>query len=929
MIDLENHIRELRPERSLLMTYSLSLVHFERNLLDALQERGAGQVSLLVDPRAYETSFSERSAVSGPGMDYRLAAVNLPRAQASFHPKLYLFLHEEGVTLFVASANLTLPGCRTNAEIVDQVTISASGRGDTAAIADYLDLLEALVALDPSLPSPIRSELEGIADELLPLVGSPTANGPRLLHTLRRDLISQVREQIPAAEVEEVVLISPFFDAESRAILEIARTYPTARLRLIRKDQDPTDLNGAALAPIADRLTVENFQMVGAENEKRPLHAKLALFRGQDRAWLVAGSANLTAPAWLRSAADFGNAEAVTLRVSPDPRGFDGLLEALGPLPVELSSLRYVAEEQDDSSPTDFVISEIRVEPNGVVATIRLLDPRWSAARFILRYETDAEIPPVDFQVQADDHAGILILRAPPESTHALGDAPVVAAVDAVLPSGERASSRAWLERPIQLRLSATDRAYRRATLALERRGLMTEPENLLALSDLLHRFASEVSQAIDPTTRGHAPTTGAPERDGPTSGTSGATSDRLIPRTTAGEGGSSAGGGGGSGMESFVHQLVAGLRRGLLARMDEGDPDLATPTDRGTAGRARAPSSGSAGGNLEARYSVPVTPILQLPSFRRADLAAVDGKLSESVPLIGECELKPEKVVRVATVVTALSQFFFHLYIHRASTGEEDRTHFLQQVARVLEQAFSIEGFGYGDARGWFVRAWMNPSTRAEVERVWTDPGRSLWIASLLGTVFALLYGTGSDKQQVSRTQNIRAGFDLVAHRGGQARDTMWMAHLQEHARGISAYPHTPDPAEIVQGVLGSSEAQAPVVQLATRLLPLIQHQETGADLGAVDPSDRRAKTLRDKYERIRKSRPPAIVPLIPTGDRLGCGRCRIALSATQSADANRADNFSSCEYCGRILVPFNVQDEGVRAVLDRLLPQPEAESV
>lgn len=253
MIDLEQQFRALKPRRSLMMSYAVSLLHFEFFLLEHLLQSGEGRVTLLVDPRAYQLSFTEGLAVHGVGLDYRIAAVHLPNARASFHPKLYFFSHQGGLTLFVASANLTLGGCRRNVEVVDRVDVHPDGTGDLGAFREYSAFLRDLLEFDPALPRAVRAEVEETVREINALPFDPAARrqGPWFLHTLHFDLLTQVAEHIPRGEVEEITACSSSFDAQGRALAALADAYPNARLRIYRRADDCSCLHGASLAGLA------------------------------------------------------------------------------------------------------------------------------------------------------------------------------------------------------------------------------------------------------------------------------------------------------------------------------------------------------------------------------------------------------------------------------------------------------------------------------------------------------------------------------------------------------------------------------------------------------------------------------------------------------------------------------------------------------
>jgi hypothetical protein len=164
MINIAKQVEASTPSRSLLMTYCANLPFFERDILPYLQQVGDGRVTVLLDCAQYDASFSDY--VRGAGTRYRLHPVRLPQKSANFHPKLYLLMGGSKVDLLVGSANLTPSGFGSNAEIIDQLTLSKEHQEDAAAIAQYAAMLRLLPALDPRLPEQVVIEIEKIASDL-------------------------------------------------------------------------------------------------------------------------------------------------------------------------------------------------------------------------------------------------------------------------------------------------------------------------------------------------------------------------------------------------------------------------------------------------------------------------------------------------------------------------------------------------------------------------------------------------------------------------------------------------------------------------------------------------------------------------------------------------------------------------------------------
>ena len=141
-------------DAALLTAYCVSLTCFEAEVYTVLHRGGTGRVTVLVDQRDYESSFSEILALRGLGIDYRVQASD-SQPTRGVHPKLYLTRDAATATLLVASANLTPSRFRRNAEIVDRLVLGTR-RENAGAFHAYADLLEALPELDQHLPRDVR-----------------------------------------------------------------------------------------------------------------------------------------------------------------------------------------------------------------------------------------------------------------------------------------------------------------------------------------------------------------------------------------------------------------------------------------------------------------------------------------------------------------------------------------------------------------------------------------------------------------------------------------------------------------------------------------------------------------------------------------------------------------------------------------------------
>jgi hypothetical protein len=918
MLDLEEALGALRPDRSLLLCYSASLTHLEYSLLHRLQSQGAGRVTLVVDPRSYAQSFAESTAVSGAGIDYSFASLHLPSPQAAFHPKLYLLCHEDGATLFVASANLTLTGCRRNAEIVDQFHLRADGTGDVQAFRQYTRFLELIAGFDPSLSQPARDDILGAADVLREMVGEDVAEeGSEFLHTLEEPLLDQVVARLPTDDIDEIVAVSPFFDFQSEALLRLASSFPSAQIRLYRRPESPNDINGRALASLRDRLSIYDFELLGEGNADRPLHAKWFLFRNGDHAWLVAGSANLSAPAWLRTAQSGGNVEAVTFRAVENPQLWRDLTSSLGENRIE--DWAGLMPTRDSESATivspGFRVREVRLETERVYVELLFDEGAWSTATFTLQAAgTFRPQPLIPANARVGEAEGALFWCAAPEGL-LRDETPIVVEVEGLTDAGEHASSRAWLSRPSALERDADERSFRRSLRNMERRGLWTDGGDLIRVSDLLARLASRVAeiQAEEPSRSLDLPVeagSGASER-----GKQKETKERWIAGVTAGEGGSVVGGHSTSEPGALLERIVAGLRAAWKGRLDDLE-------DAQSRQELRQPS----GETAEYEAGEEDVPEERSP-LRTSDISILVRRLWEMAEEIQPDRPDPADMFGRARMASALADFAFFLYLRLETSEQSERSEVAQFLWEWFDQIFSMEGFALARARGWMVHAWMNPATRDQVDRVWTSRSTAIPMTALLGATLSLQTESHSSREAASRS--LVAGFQLVSGWTSTRQDIERLESLREYARAIATFPGAPDAEVIVDRVMAPVVDASPVFRLARECASLLQHQlgTVPYEVGGRDVEPPGA--VRRRYERLAGRRESPMLPLAVMGEEnFGCGKCHISLPFAETTRAVHGAETLECPQCGRILLPFDFNNPSVRAVLEEALASGAEES-
>jgi hypothetical protein len=304
-------------------------------------------------------------------------------------------------------------------------------------------------------------------------------------------LLAQVRRLIPPPEIKQITAISPFFDNNSLAVLELAETYEKARIRLIKGAQ-PDSLNGQALTKLGRRITVEEWGQL-ADGEKRKLHAKLLVLQSDTEEWVVSGSANLTRSAWLSSAISSnsaGNVEAVIVRrfrLGSASR----LLKCISTTKVDYRKLSRIASSPvsgGDDAPFTIVDAEL----SGLEIKL-LIEPHENAAydgRFRVYLEQNCRR--ITITPDAERLGNRIRLTAGVQSHRLDRDRPMTATVEIVLRGRQSARMRAWVAIAGTLAFNSTQRNVRAAARDVCRKAF-TQDEAAGVIADAITRFLTDL----------------------------------------------------------------------------------------------------------------------------------------------------------------------------------------------------------------------------------------------------------------------------------------------------------------------------------------------------------------------------------------------------------------------------------------------------
>jgi hypothetical protein len=889
MLDFEAQWALPDIDLALLLTYCASLAHVEQELLDQLVGgEGASDIVLVLDEHQHEETFFETAALLRVGLDYQVHPARMPVPGPAFHPKLYVLAGRRRIRVLVASANLTLFGCRANAEVCAVLELALAETEDALAfrdLADFLDRLPDRVEMGDGAQAAGRlaERIRHLLPDPLPIVGR------RLVHSLDRAILPQLTELVDPADVTRVDVISPFFDRTGHALGEIQSAFPMAEVRVLTGPDAAGTLDGAAVAAFPDPPALETIQRVGGK--PRPLHAKVLRLHTDDGVWSLSGSPNATTPGLLKSVAEGGNLEVAVVA----PEDLASGLEPVESEPARWETLAY----QDRGAPGDAPaprgpgVSVLSASLDGEYLSVQVAGASWAPdvtgwAVSCLLPGGEASVP-----VQARSESGRIGQDRTGSSRTILEgrltgievpEYPVVLRVSAETPDGLR-EGRAWLAQVALLRRTGWERRSHRIAARIEGGGSLSDTESQ-AFGDMLLQIVAEIcAPAAGPTTD---PGPGGDDGKRPEMPDSAQTinvSELISAEPGAANGHLAVS----LRRKDALDRILRAFRSSFLPLDEEDEPDE-DPTNLERVGRERRREPDS----------LKATTVRHLRDvFARSILAWTRAPVDPT--RVGEM------VRLIETVIWAL--FRYELRLLRSGADQHART--LNDVlVEALRAALSIDGFHSGKPAGWLVRAWADPRTRDEVEAFLSAPGVREGYLAHLGAAMARAEAAGTSRGEET-WKLARAGLNLVT--GTHAVD----GEQLDRVAGTLISGDEQLPKEEILIAVQVSADEPNLLQAARWWLPLI------LDGSGTLPDDAPPALVR-LMAQAHAGRARPFAPFRTDGT--ACGSCHVAVPVAAIQHLTDPGQVTTCQTCGAVLVPFDLEHGVCHDILNRLLPRADS---
>jgi len=297
----------------LILTYGAELTFFEHYLWRQFPASCRRKV-ILMDGRQYRAAcetLADRRLLRYVNQRYVVGGVE---HHLVAHAKVILLTAEDRGRLLVGSGNLGMQGYASGGELFTTYDFSPDAADAAPAFHAVRELLEHMVSADLVI-APVQTYLWQVLDSAPWLRGLGRSGLGPVRHNLEESFLTQVEREVAGEGVEELWVMSPFFDERVEALRQLLRLLAPRSVRVLL--QRNASVDGSGLARVLrehggdSEVLLVRRTAIGA-SDVGYLHAKLLLLKLAERAVCLQGSANLSQAAMLLPAST-GNIELCNL----------------------------------------------------------------------------------------------------------------------------------------------------------------------------------------------------------------------------------------------------------------------------------------------------------------------------------------------------------------------------------------------------------------------------------------------------------------------------------------------------------------------------------------------------------------------------------------------------------------------------------------
>lgn len=299
MIERKNIIK-LLSERTksnvyhsaVLTCYNFDSIFFESVYLPSLRSLGITNVTVLMDAGMYDNLLADSSYGCHKVSLFNYTLVRQENLHHGvFHSKITLLFGEEEGVLVVGSGNLTFSGLSNNEEVWNVFHVVGNKSVHYPLLLKTWNYIKDVMNDATSL---INKQLGWISEQTPWLQDDGyedvviLESGEKcsiIYNNATNGIIGNVTEAIGNSVVEEITIISPFYDTEGNALVELQKRFKPSRMNCVLD----LDRQSAPFALLESSKDIAFFK----HSAPNPLHAKIIEFISSNGTWFLSGSANV------------------------------------------------------------------------------------------------------------------------------------------------------------------------------------------------------------------------------------------------------------------------------------------------------------------------------------------------------------------------------------------------------------------------------------------------------------------------------------------------------------------------------------------------------------------------------------------------------------------------------------------------------------
>lgn len=322
-----------RWDNLLILTYGADLPYFENVILRS-DFRCPNKI-ILADGQKFLQAcerYEKDGRVRSLNQRYIAEGIYTPN---SAHAKIILLTTRETGKLLVGSGNLG-QGYTSGGELFTLYEYATKDTSQLAAFQSVWKFVDELREREMVGGAAVRALRDLYAGT--PWLMRATENGEStVVHNLHRNFIEQLQDELDGESVQELWVMTPFFDVKAHAFEKLIDTFHPKSINLVIQPKH-VSLEPAALKRVGRKLnkkiTIYPFETI-SQGQTAYVHAKLILLKTASRAICLQGSPNCSQVAMLLSS-PIGNIEAANL-LTGKRQAFDGLFKNLDLQPATTS----------------------------------------------------------------------------------------------------------------------------------------------------------------------------------------------------------------------------------------------------------------------------------------------------------------------------------------------------------------------------------------------------------------------------------------------------------------------------------------------------------------------------------------------------------------------------------------------------------------